>query len=134
MKCPSSADPRAAPAKQPAAQRRTTRPYCEASVRQCTERRRISWYDLQPKVIDPFPVVIGMISVQTHSTQAARHERAISTLAETGNASLEKIRGLFAEEFARLEKGAKVRTYLHVLAVANVRARVREAAELPSMR
>lgn len=75
-----------------------------------------------------------MISVQTHSTQAARHERAISTLAETGNASLEKIRGLFAEEFARLEKGAKVRTYLHVLAVANVRARVREAAELPSMR
>lgn len=73
---------------------------------------------------------IGMISVQTHDIEAARHERAIDTIAETGNASLEKVRRLFAEEFARLAKGAKVRTYLHVLAVANVRAQVREAARL----
>jgi hypothetical protein len=71
-----------------------------------------------------------MISVPTHSIEAARTERAIHTIAETGNASLEKIRGLFAEEFARLEKGAKVRTYLHALAVANVRAQVGEAAGL----
>ena len=71
-----------------------------------------------------------MISVQTRSIEAARHERAISAIAEAGNASLEKIRRLFAEEFARLEKGAKVRTYLHALAVANVRAHVREAATL----
>jgi len=74
---------------------------------------------------------IGMISVQTHSLEAARHERAISAIADAGNASLEKIRSLFAAEFARLEKGAKVRTYLHALAVANVRAHVREAATLP---
>lgn len=72
---------------------------------------------------------MSMISVQTHS-EAARHERAISAIAATGNASLEKIRSLFAEEFARLEKGAKVRTYLHALAVANVRAHVRETATL----
>lgn len=73
---------------------------------------------------------IGMISVQTHSIEAARHERAISTIAEAGDASLEEIRGLFAEEFARLDKGAKIRKYLHALAVANVRAKVREAARI----
>ncbi len=71
-----------------------------------------------------------MNCVRTHSTEAARHERAISAIAEAGNASLEKIRGLYAEEFARLEKGAKVRTYLHALAVANVRAQVCDAARL----
>lgn len=69
-----------------------------------------------------------MNSVPTHCTEAARRDRAISTIAKAGKASLEKIRGLYAEEFARLEKGAKVRTYLHTLAVANVRTKVREAA------
>lgn len=73
---------------------------------------------------------ISMSSVPTHAIEAARHERAISTIAEAGNASMEKIRGLYAEEFSRLEKGAKVRTYLHALAVANVRAQVREAVRL----
>lgn len=76
------------------------------------------------------PMSIAMNSVPTHSTEAARHERAISAIAEGGNASLERIRGLYAEEFARLEKGAKVRTYLHALAVANVRAKVCEGARL----
>jgi len=90
----------------------------------------MSWYRLQPEAIDVFSVAMGMISIQTHSIEAARLERAISAIAETGNSSLEKIRGLFAEEFARLEKGAKVRTYLHALTVANVRAQVREAAKL----
>ena len=71
-----------------------------------------------------------MIPVPTHSTETARHERAISTIAETGGTSVEKIRGLFAEEFARLEKGAKVRKYLHALAVANVRTKLRQAAKL----
>jgi hypothetical protein len=71
-----------------------------------------------------------MISVPVHSSDAARQERAISSIAKTGNASLEKIRGLFAEEFARLEKGATVRKYLHTLAAANVRANLREAARL----
>lgn len=73
---------------------------------------------------------IGTISVPTHSSEAARHERAISCIAQAGNTSLEKIRGLFAEEFARLEKGATVRKYLHTLAAANVRAQVRAAARL----
>jgi len=71
-----------------------------------------------------------MISVPVHSSDAARQEHAISSIAKTGNASLEKIRGLFAEEFARLEKGATVRRYLHTLAAANVRAKLREAARL----
>lgn len=70
-----------------------------------------------------------MAPVPTHSIETARHERAISTIAETGSASLEKIRALFAEEFARLEKGAKVRKYLHALAVANVRTKLREAGK-----
>lgn len=69
-----------------------------------------------------------MISVPTHSIEAAGHERAIRAIAETSDASLEKVRGLYAEEFARLEKGAKVRKYLHALTGANVRAKVREAA------
>ncbi len=71
-----------------------------------------------------------MMSVPTHSSETARHERAISSIAKTENTSLEEIRGLFVEEFARLEKGATVRKYLHTLAAANVRAKVREAARL----
>jgi hypothetical protein len=71
---------------------------------------------------------IGKNSVPTHSTEAVRHERVISAIAEGGSTSRERIRGLYTEEFARLEKGAKIRTYLRALAVANVRAKVCEAA------
>lgn len=50
------------------------------------------------------------------------HERAIQSLRAGTSASLEEVRGLFAVEFARLERGAKVRNYLHLLTMANVRA------------
>lgn len=76
------------------------------------------------------PMIIGTISVPAHSSEAARHERAITSIATAENASLEEIRGLFVEEFSRLEKGATIRKYLHTLAAANVRAKVREAARL----
>jgi hypothetical protein len=53
---------------------------------------------------------IGMNSDPTHSTEACRHERAISAITEGDSTSLENIRGLYTEEFAWLEKGAKIRT------------------------
>jgi Protein of unknown function (DUF3562) len=55
----------------------------------------------------------------------ARRERAIQSLTEDADASPEKVRGLFAREFARLERGAKVRKYLHVLTASRVRAQLR---------
>jgi hypothetical protein len=56
---------------------------------------------------------------------AARHERAIGWLRERTGAPLADVRRLFAREFLRLEVGAKVRSYLSVLTVSNVRAILR---------
>jgi hypothetical protein len=58
----------------------------------------------------------------------ARAERAIRSLAESSDASPEEVRDLFTVEFSRLERFAKVRMYLHVLATANVRALLSRAA------
>ncbi len=52
---------------------------------------------------------------------AARSECAIRSLADGSSASLQHVSDLFAAEFSRLEQGANVRKYLHVLAQANVR-------------
>ena len=54
--------------------------------------------------------------------EAARHERAISRLHDRTGAPLVEVRRLFAQEFSRLELGAKVRSYLSVLTARNVRA------------
>lgn len=63
-----------------------------------------------------------MGSTYEHGKEAARHERAISSLsARTGIAPAE-VRALFMRELARLELRAKVRTYLAALATSNVRA------------
>jgi hypothetical protein len=59
----------------------------------------------------------------------ARRERAIQGLTKGAGASLDEVRGLFALEFARLARGAKVREYLHVLTTSNVRAELRRADE-----
>jgi hypothetical protein len=58
----------------------------------------------------------------------ARSERAIRTLIDTSGASPEKVRDLFTSEFGRLERVAKVRTYLHVLATVKVRTMLSRAA------
>lgn len=52
---------------------------------------------------------------------AARSERAIRALTDAAGASHENVRDLFTVEFNRLERVAKIRTYLHVLTAANVR-------------
>ena len=54
--------------------------------------------------------------------EAVRHERAMSSLSDRTGAPLAEVRNLFAQEFTRLELGAKVRSYLTILTAANVRA------------
>ena len=58
----------------------------------------------------------------------ARSERAIQTLADASGAPPEKVRDLFTTEFTRLERVAKVRTFLHVLATVKVRTMLSQAA------
>ncbi|HEV2268424.1 MAG TPA: hypothetical protein VGR92_03100 [Steroidobacteraceae bacterium] len=53
---------------------------------------------------------------------AARSERAIRSLVDASGALPEKVRDLFTVEFSRLERVAKIRTYLHVLTTAKVRS------------
>jgi hypothetical protein len=54
-------------------------------------------------------------------------ERAIDSLTRRCSAPSSDIRALFAQERARLEAGATVRTYLPVLTAASVRAILRRA-------
>lgn len=67
-----------------------------------------------------------MISHLENCKEAARHERAISALTQRTGAPLAEVRTLFAEEFARLARGAKVRSYLVTCTAANVLAALRE--------
>lgn len=61
--------------------------------------------------------------------EAARHERAIGWLRDRTGEPLAEVRRLFAREFSRLEVGAKIRPYLAVLTVSNVRAILRRKGE-----
>jgi len=56
--------------------------------------------------------------------EAARQERAIGWLRDRTGEPLTEVRRLFAREFSRLEVGAKIRSYLSVLTVSNVRANI----------
>jgi hypothetical protein len=49
----------------------------------------------------------------------------MSSLCERTGAPLAEVRSLFVQEFARLELGAKVRSYLAVLTASNVLAMLR---------
>jgi Protein of unknown function (DUF3562) len=66
-----------------------------------------------------------MSALPERDTEAVRHERAIRSLHDRTGAPLPEVRRLFAHEFSRLELGAKVRSYLSVLTVSNVRAMLR---------
>jgi hypothetical protein len=68
---------------------------------------------------------LSMKSLSAAGHDAARHERAMSSLCERTGAPPADVRRLFAQEFSRLELGAKVRSYLAVLTASNVRAMLR---------
>lgn len=68
---------------------------------------------------------VSMSSLPERGKEAVRHERAISSLRDCTGAPVVEVRGLFAQEFSRLELGAKVRSYLSVLTASNVRAMLR---------
>ena len=72
---------------------------------------------------------VSMSPGTDHDNDAARQERAIRSLTDCSDASLDKVRGLFTVEFARLEQGAKVRRYLHVLTTSRVRAMLYRTGE-----
>ena len=57
--------------------------------------------------------------------EAVRHERAVTSLCNRTGAPPAEVRSLFAQEFAILELGAKVRSYLTVLTASNVRGMMR---------
>ena len=54
------------------------------------------------------------------------HEHAIGLLRDSTGAPLAEVRILFAQELARLELNATVRSFLPVLAVSNVRTMLRQ--------
>ena len=64
---------------------------------------------------------VSMSSLSESDQEAVRHERAVSSLSDRSGAPRAHVRGLFAQEFSRLELGAKVRAYLGALTAANVR-------------
>ena len=75
-----------------------------------------------------------MSAVSREDGNAGRSERAIRALIDASGASPEEVRDLFTVEFSRLERVAKIRSYLHVLATANVRTMLSRAASEQSTR
>lgn len=69
-----------------------------------------------------------MISTPQTRKDAARSERAISSLSERMGVAPSRVRSLFVDEFARLDRDATVREYLHVLAASHVEALLRKTA------
>ncbi|HUI61572.1 MAG TPA: DUF3562 domain-containing protein [Steroidobacteraceae bacterium] len=69
-----------------------------------------------------------MQSLLEAGQEAARHERAMSSLCDRTGAPPAEVRRLFTQEFSRLELGARVRSYLAVLTASNVRAMLRRRA------
>jgi len=74
---------------------------------------------------------IAISTVSHEGGDAARSERAIRALTDASGALPEEVRDLFTVEFNRLERGAKIRSYLHVLATASVRTMLSRSASVP---
>ena len=72
-----------------------------------------------------------MHSLPDPGKEAARHERAIGLLSDRTGAPLADVRRLFAQEFSRLESGAKTRSYLSILTASNVRTMLRRKGRGP---
>ena len=53
----------------------------------------------------------------------------MSSLCDRTGARLVEVRSLFAQDFSKLELGAKVRSYLAVLTTSNVREMLRRKGE-----
>ena len=68
----------------------------------------------------------AMSSLSERGMETARNERVIGSVRDRTGAPLAVVRSLFAQEFSRLELGAKVRSYLAVLTASNVRAILRQ--------
>jgi hypothetical protein len=68
-----------------------------------------------------------MVSTSQIAKDAARSERAILSLSERMGVAPNRVRSLFADEFARLDRDATVREYLHVLTASHVQAILRHA-------
>ena len=65
--------------------------------------------------------------MENPNTEASRVERVIAALVESTARTPDEVRSVFAQEYARLEANAKVRTHLQALAASNVRAIFRRA-------
>ena len=68
--------------------------------------------------------------------ETVRRERAVSSLSDRTGTPLAEVRSLFAQEFAALELGARVRAYLTVLTASRVRTKLRRkhaVAQLPEL-
>lgn len=63
----------------------------------------------------------SMSSLSESDQEAVRHERAVGSLSDRSGTPRAQVRDLFAQEFSRLEPGARVRSYLGVLTASNVR-------------
>ena len=61
------------------------------------------------------------IDTERNDREAVRQERSIELLTRVARAPPDEVRGLLANELARLGRDAKVHKYLHVLATSNVR-------------
>jgi Protein of unknown function (DUF3562) len=66
-----------------------------------------------------------MQSLSEAGREAARHERAMSSVCDRTGAPPAEVRRMFTQEFSRLELGARVRLYLALLTASNVRAMLR---------
>jgi hypothetical protein len=75
-----------------------------------------------------------MSPIPEDDQEVARRERTIGVLTARAGAPVERVRRLFAGEFARLGRGAKVRAFLHVLTTSNVRSMLRAMGKAPRTR
>ena len=62
-----------------------------------------------------------MTLLRNNANDPARHDQLIEALARDNDASLERVRELFEAEHQRLTSGARVKTFVSVLATRLVR-------------
>jgi len=68
-------------------------------------------------------------TMKRHESEERRNEHAIRSLADRAGVALAEVRTRFGREFARLETGASIRSYLTLLTASNVLAALRRERE-----